>query len=44
MFMYFKKVCGHKWADFSEYDFGVAVLNDCKYGYSTIGNTLRLSL
>jgi len=38
------EVCGHKWADFSEYDFGVALLNDNKYGWSCINNILRLSL
>jgi len=38
------EVCGHKWADLSEYDFGMAVLSDCKYGWSCIGNILRLSL
>ncbi|KAI8065635.1 glycosyl hydrolases family 38 N-terminal domain-containing protein [Gongronella butleri] len=34
----------HKFADMSEYGYGVALLNDCKYGYSAHGNTLRLSL
>lgn len=24
------EVCCHKWADLSEYGFGVAILNDCK--------------
>ncbi|KAJ3007325.1 UNVERIFIED_CONTAM: Glycoside hydrolase, 38 vacuolar alpha mannosidase [Siphonaria sp. JEL0065] len=38
------EVCGHKFADLSEFDFGVALLNDCKYGYSVKGNVLRLSL
>ncbi|KAG7473386.1 hypothetical protein MATL_G00095190 [Megalops atlanticus] len=38
------EVWGHKWADLSEHGFGVAVLNDCKYGYSTFGNTMTLSL
>jgi alpha-mannosidase len=38
------KVCGHKWADLSEHGFGVALLNDCKYGYSTLANVMRLSL
>lgn len=38
------EVCGHRWADLSEHGFGVALLNDCKYGYSTRGNTMRLSL
>ncbi|KAJ2370957.1 Glycoside hydrolase, 38 vacuolar alpha mannosidase [Coemansia sp. RSA 2607] len=38
------EVCAHKFADLSEYGYGVAVLNDCKYGHSTIANTMSLSL
>ena len=38
------EVCGHKWADLAEPDFGVALLNDCKYGYGTLGHVMRLSL
>ncbi|KAM9753087.1 alpha-mannosidase 2C1 [Menidia menidia] len=38
------EVWGHKWADLSEYNFGVALLNDCKYGYSIHKNTMTLSL
>lgn len=38
------EVCGHKWADLSETGFGVALLNDCKYGYDIHGNVMRLSL
>jgi len=38
------EVCGQKWADLSEPDFGVALLNDCKYGYDILGHTMRLSL
>ncbi|WVQ95701.1 hypothetical protein IAU59_002800 [Kwoniella sp. CBS 9459] len=38
------EVCGHKFADLSEYGYGVAILNDCKYGYATQGNIMRLSL
>jgi alpha-mannosidase len=38
------EVCGHKWSDLSEPGFGVALLNDCKYGYAAHGNVLRLSL
>ena len=26
------EVCAHKFADLSEYGYGVAILNDCKYG------------
>ena len=38
------EVCGHRWADLSEPGFGVALLNDCKYGYDIRGDTIRLSL
>ncbi len=38
------EVPGHRWADLSEHGFGVALLNDCKYGWSCFGNELRLSL
>ena len=38
------EVPGHRWADVSEHGFGVALLNDCKYGWSCRGSELRLSL
>ena len=38
------EVCGHKWADLSENGYGVSLLNDCKYGHSAEGSTLRLTL
>jgi alpha-mannosidase len=38
------EVCGHKWADLSEGDYGAALLNDCRYGYDARENVLRLSL
>ncbi|MEM6388720.1 MAG: glycoside hydrolase family 38 C-terminal domain-containing protein [Pseudomonadota bacterium] len=38
------EVPAQKWADLSEGDFGVALLNDCKYGYDVRGDVLRLSL
>lgn len=38
------EVCGQKWADLSEYGFGVALLNDCKYGYDIHDHVMRLSL
>lgn len=34
----------HRWVDLSEADFGLAVLNDCKYGYDARGDRLRLTL
>lgn len=33
-----------RWVDVSEADFGVALLNDCKYGYDAKGSHLRLTL
>jgi alpha-mannosidase len=38
------EVVGHKWADLSEGDYGVALLNDCKYGYDIHDNVMRLTL
>jgi len=38
------EVCAQKWADLSEPGYGVALLNDCKYGYDIAGNVMRLSL
>jgi alpha-mannosidase len=38
------EVPGHRFADLSEHGFGVALLTDCKYGYSTLGNEMRISL
>lgn len=44
VFIVHHQVWGHKWADLSEHNFGVALLNDCKYGYSVYKNTMTLSL
>jgi alpha-mannosidase len=38
------EVCAQRWADLSEGDYGVALLNDGKYGYDIRGNVLRLTL
>jgi alpha-mannosidase len=35
---------GHKWVDLSEGNYGVALLNDCKYGHDVKDNVLRLTL
>lgn len=35
--------CAHKWVDLSEGDYGVSLLNDCKYGYDIAGNVMRLT-
>jgi len=38
------EVCGHKYADLSEFGYGVSILSESKYGFSCIGNVLRISL
>lgn len=38
------EVCAHKWVDISEWGYGVALLNDCKYGYDVRESDIRLSL
>lgn len=38
------EVCGLKYADLSEYGYGVAILSESKYGFSCLGNVLRISL
>ena len=38
------EVAGQRYADLSQDDYGVALLNDCKYGYRVKGSTLDLNL
>lgn len=38
------EVCAHKWADISDNGYGMALLNDCKYGYSAKNSTISLTL
>ncbi len=38
------EVCNHKYTDLSENRYGVAILNDCKYGISAKDSQLRLTL
>jgi alpha-mannosidase len=38
------EVAGHRFADLSEPGYGVALLNDGKYGYDVLGNEMSLSL
>ncbi len=38
------EICAHKWTDLSEGGYGVALLNDCKYGVGVNGSEIRLSL
>ena len=38
------EVPAQKWADLSEGDYGVALLNNCKYGHDIRGHVMRLTL
>lgn len=38
------EVSAHKWADLSEGNYGVSLLNDCKYGYDIKENRMRITL
>jgi alpha-mannosidase len=38
------EVAAHRWADLSEPGYGIAILNDAKYGYGVQDNVLNLSL
>jgi len=38
------ETCAQKWVDLSEGDYGVSVLNDCKYGHDIRDNIIRISL
>ncbi len=34
----------HRWADLSERNYGVSILNDCKYGHDIKDNVMRITL
>ena len=38
------EVCAHKFADLSEYGYGVSLLNDCKYGHDIHDGVIRLTM
>ncbi|MDR0908587.1 MAG: glycosyl hydrolase-related protein [Spirochaetaceae bacterium] len=38
------EICAHKWISLEEADYGIALLNDCKYGHDVDGGRMRLSL
>ena len=45
MFEYARdEICAHHYIDLSQPDYGVALLNDCKYGHSALGHVLDLNL
>ena len=37
------EVCAHKWVDISEFDYGISLLNDCKYGFNVEESTIKLT-
>jgi len=38
------EVPAHQWMDLSQTDYGVSILNDCKYGCDVFGKVMRLTL
>lgn len=38
------EICAHKWIDLSQPDYGVALLNDSKYGHKVLGDTMEITL
>ena len=38
------EIVAHKWIDLSQPDYGVALMNDCKYGHNVEGNVLDINL
>ncbi len=38
------EVVGHRFVDLSQHDYGVALLNNCKYGHKIYGNLMELNL
>ncbi|RLD08703.1 MAG: alpha-mannosidase [Chloroflexota bacterium] len=38
------ETCAQKWVDLSEGNYGVSLLNDCKYGHDIRDNVIRLTL
>jgi alpha-mannosidase len=38
------ETAAQKWVDLSEGDYGVSLLNDCKYGHDILDNIIRLTL
>ncbi len=38
------EVAAHKWADLSEGNYGISLMNDCKYGYDISDSRMRITL
>jgi len=39
-----REVPALRWIDVSDHEYGVSLLNDCKYGFSVSGNTMSMTL
>lgn len=39
-----KEFIAHKWVDLSNSEFGLTLINDCKYGFDVKDNTIRMSI
>ncbi|MBQ7258250.1 MAG: alpha-mannosidase [Abditibacteriota bacterium] len=38
------ETAAHKWIDLSESDYGISMLNNCKYGHRALGSTISINL
>ncbi len=38
------ETCMHKWVDVSDNGYGVSILNDCKYGFSSYDDTIAITM
>ncbi len=38
------ETCAHKWVDLGEGNYGISLLNDCKYGHDIHDNVMRITL
>ncbi len=38
------EICAHKWIDLSQHEYGVALLNDCKYGHRVRDHVMDINL
>lgn len=38
------ETCAQKWVDLSEGDYGVSLINDCKYGHDICDNVIRMTI
>lgn len=37
------EICAHKYIDISESNYGVSLINDCKYGHDVLGGDMRIT-